>query len=79
MTTTFKQAGAELGQAQLKLGLDFTPIFCRFGFSGFIFYFIGLIEKIGLVYLVLYISNILLNRFNFVDIFCRLGLVNMVQ
>ena len=25
------RAGAELGQAQLKLGLDFT--FCRFGFS----------------------------------------------
>ena len=41
-----QQAGAELGQAQLKLGLDFTPIFCRFGFSGFSFYFIGLIEKI---------------------------------
>ena len=40
-----KQAGAELGQAQLKLGLDFTPIFCRFGFSGFSFYFKGLIEK----------------------------------
>ena len=35
------QAGAELGQAQLKLG------FCRFvGFSEFSFYFIGLIEKI---------------------------------
>ena len=40
-----QQAGAELGQAQLKLGLDFTPIFCRFGFSGFSFYFKGLIEK----------------------------------
>ena len=26
-----KQAGAELGQAQLKLGLDFTLIFCRSG------------------------------------------------
>ena len=26
-----KQAGAELGQAQYKLGLDFTLIFCRFG------------------------------------------------
>ena len=26
------QAGAELGQAQLKLGLDFTLTFCRFGF-----------------------------------------------
>ena len=28
-----KQAGAELGQAQLKLGLRFTVIFCRLGFS----------------------------------------------
>ena len=30
-----KQAGAELGQAQLKLGWDFTLIFYRFGFSRF--------------------------------------------
>ena len=29
-----KQAGTELGQAQLKLGLDFTLIFCRFGGGG---------------------------------------------
>ena len=29
-----KQAGAKLGQAQLKLGLDFISIFCRFGFTG---------------------------------------------
>ena len=36
-----KQAGAELGQAQLKLGLDFTLIICRFGFSPF-----GLIELV---------------------------------
>ena len=28
-----EQAGTELGQAQLKLGLDFTLIFRRFGFS----------------------------------------------
>ena len=28
-----KQAETELGQAQLKLGLDFTLIFCRVGFS----------------------------------------------
>ena len=27
------QAGAELGQAQLKLGRDFTLFFCKFGFS----------------------------------------------
>ena len=63
------QAGAELGQAQLKLGLEFTSLFRIFGFSGFSFYFIGLIEKISLVYLVLYISNILLCRLNFVDFF----------
>ena len=36
-----KQAGTELGQAQLKLGLDCTVIFCRFGFSSF-----GLIELV---------------------------------
>ena len=30
-----KQAGSELGQAQLKLGLDFTLIFFRFGLSRF--------------------------------------------
>ena len=28
-----KQAGAELGQVQLKLGLDLTLMFRRFGFS----------------------------------------------
>ena len=28
-----KQAGAELGQAQLKLGFDFTLIFFNFDFS----------------------------------------------
>ena len=37
-----KQAGAELGQAQLKLGLDFPLIFCRFGFSRF-----GLVELLS--------------------------------
>ena len=31
--TIKRQAGTELGQAQLKLGLDFTLIFCRIGFS----------------------------------------------
>ena len=33
-----EQAGAELGQAQLKLGVDFTLIFCRDGFirAGFV-------------------------------------------
>ena len=28
---SFKQAGAELGQAQLKLELDLTLTVCRFG------------------------------------------------
>ena len=28
-----EQAGTELGQAQLKLGLDFSLIICKFGFS----------------------------------------------
>ena len=28
-----EQAGTELGQAQLKLGLDFSLILCKFGFS----------------------------------------------
>ena len=32
---TIKQAGAELGQAQYKLKLYFTSIFCIFGFSKF--------------------------------------------
>ena len=36
-----EQAGTELGQAQLKLELDYTLIFCRFVFS-----------KLGLVELV---------------------------
>ena len=31
----FKQTEAELDPAQLKLGLDFTLIFCRFGLSRF--------------------------------------------
>ena len=36
-----KQAGAELAQTQYKQGLDFTLIFCRFGFSRF-----GLVELV---------------------------------
>ena len=35
LTIVKEQAGTELGQAQLKLGLDFTLIFCRFDFSPF--------------------------------------------
>ena len=74
-----KQAGAELGQAQYKMGLNFTLIFYWFCFSRFglvelvkWILFAGLIEKIwfgifGLVHLVLYISDILLGRFDFVD------------
>ena len=37
-----KQAGAELGQAQLMLGIDYTLIFCRFRFSR-----LGLAELVG--------------------------------
>ena len=37
-----EQAGAELGQAQLKLGFDFTLIFCKFGSSTF-----GLVKLFG--------------------------------
>ena len=40
-TRRMKQAGAELGQAQLKLGLDFSLILCRIGFSRF-----GLVELV---------------------------------
>ena len=36
-----EQAGTELGQAQLKLGVDCILIFCRFDFSQF-----GLIELV---------------------------------
>ena len=38
----WEQAGAELGQAQLTLGLDFTLIFCKFGSSTF-----GLVKLVG--------------------------------
>ena len=31
-----EQAGTELGQAQLKLELDFTLTFCRFGLVGLV-------------------------------------------
>ena len=63
-----KQAGAEQGKAQLKLGFDFTLIFFRFGLVEFV----GLIEWIWprifrSVYRVPYILNILLCRYNFVD------------
>ena len=64
------QAGAELGQAQLKLGLDFYLIFFRFVFSRFclvqlvwknwlgVFSFVGLIEKIWYIFFL--ISNVIL-------------------
>ena len=41
---SLKQAGAELGQAQLKLKLDLTLTVCRFGFNRF-----GLLVIIGLI------------------------------
>ena len=56
-----KQAGAEMGQAQLNL--DWTLIFCRFGFSRF-----------GSVYLVHYILNILLSRFDFLNLVLQVWL-----
>ena len=67
---SFKQAGAELGQAQLKLVLDFSLIVYRFVLSRF-----GLIVLAGLIKfcrcdwidLVLYILNILLGKIDFVD------------
>ena len=40
-----KQAGAELGQAQFKLGLDFILIFCKFGSSSS-----GLVKLVGLLF-----------------------------
>ena len=48
---TPKQAGAELGQAQLKLGLDFNQILYTFGLSKFdlvelVGYILGLTDKI---------------------------------
>ena len=68
-----KQAGAELGQAQLKLGLDFTPflfsvdlVFSRFCLIVLIEFKV-LMNRFGSVYLVLYIPNILLGRIDFVD------------
>ena len=67
---SFKRAGAELEQAQLKLGFQLTYIFCRFGSRS------GLVELVlkvwlklcGLVYSVLYFSNILLGRIYFEDL-----------
>ena len=50
-----EQAGTELSQAQLKLGFDFTLIFCRFGLSTFIrigrIGFVGL-NRLGLVHFI---------------------------
>ena len=75
--TIFKQAGAKQGQAQLELGLDFTLIFYRLGFSRFGFVELDLevdfvlyvwLKRFGLVYPVLYISNILPSKFNIVDL-----------
>ena len=48
-----KQAGTELGVAQLKLGLDFTLIICRFGFSPFELIELVRLNRFGLVNLVL--------------------------
>ena len=48
-----KQAGAELGQAQLTLELDYTLIFCRFDFS-----ILGLEELLGLIRFLGFIKKI---------------------
>ena len=52
-----EQAGTELGQAQLKLGLDFTLIFCRIGYVWFFtflkFCLVDSVCSVGLVNLVL--------------------------
>ena len=66
---------AELGQAQLKLELDISLIFSRFCSI--------VLNRFGSVYLVLYISNILLGRFDFVDSvlkvwFGKFGSINLV-
>ena len=53
------------------MGLDFTLILCRFGFTGYSlvnFILWIFLKRFGLVNLVLYISNNLLGRFNFVDL-----------
>ena len=70
-----------LSWAKLSSSWDWTLIVCRFGFSGFSFYFIGLIEKIwfGILGSLHFKHFAMLHRFNFVDFFCRLGLVDMVQ
>ena len=44
MLQKYSQAGANLGQAQLKLGLDFTLIVCRFSlYRFFLIVLVGLI------------------------------------
>ena len=47
------RAGAELGQTHVKLGLNFTLIFCRFSFSRF-----GLIELLWWISFVQFIETI---------------------
>ena len=81
--TTSKQAGTELGQAQLKLGLDFILIFHRFGFSWFgLVEFVGWIQfcrvyQIDLVWYIWFITfQTLFGRF---DSFWRFCLVSLVQ
>ena len=72
-----KQAGGELGQPQLKLGLDFTLIFCRFGLSAFIrigrIGFVGL-NRFGLVHFVFTFQ-----KFCLVDSVCNFGLIDLLQ
>ena len=75
-----QQAGTELDQAQLKLGLDFALIFCRFGFSPFGLIKLVWLNRFGLVYLVFYISKILPGWFSLQFWFGKFsfGLVELV-
>ena len=72
----FEQAGAELCQAQLKLGLDFTLIFCIFGLSAFTR--IGRIGFVGLNIFGLVHFVFTFQKFCLVDSACSVGLVYLV-
>ena len=56
----------------LKFSVDLVPL-------DLVFILQVRLKRFDLVYFLLYISNILLQRFIFVDFVCRLGLLNMVQ
>ena len=68
MLHKIRQAGAELGQAQHKLGLPFILIFCRLGFYRF-----GFVELVGRISLVGLIEMIWFSRLGLVTLFNRFG------